>query len=166
LFGARDRFLNVIASLSAWTWPIAWLPGGGRVIMQPLWVEDLVRCLVETLDRADLEGKTVEVAGQERLQYREIVRMVLATAGLKRKPISASLPFSKPWNNLLFSWWRRPPITRFFMDSFTVPDVAPVDTVYQTYGFRPRLMGNQIGYLRGPHLRRRLFQLDNWYTRH
>jgi uncharacterized protein YbjT (DUF2867 family) len=139
LFGRRDRFLNVIAGMAAWSWPFVGLPGGGRVAMQPLWVEDLVRCLVACLDRPDLTGKTVELVGEERLRYEKLVR---------------------PLNTLVFGLWRRPPVTRFYMDRFTVPEVAPVDAVYQTFGFRPGLLSQHIAYLRGPGLRRRLFRLD------
>ena len=67
LYGREDRFLNVIGGLAAWTWPFIWLPGGGKAAMQPLWVEDLVRCLAMTLDNNDLKGTVLEVAGQERM---------------------------------------------------------------------------------------------------
>src|SRR5690606_1205781 len=46
VFGLDDRFLNVIAGLSTWSWPFLILPGGGKTPFQPLWVEDLARCLV------------------------------------------------------------------------------------------------------------------------
>jgi len=160
LFGRRDRFLNVIAGMAAWSWPFVGLPGGGRVAMQPLWVEDLVRCLVACLDRPDLTGKTVELVGEERLRYEELVRLVLLSAGLKRRPMEPPVKVVRPLSTLIFCLWRRPPVTRFYMDRFTVPEVAPVDAVYRTFGFRPGLLSQHIAYLRGPGLRRRLFRLD------
>ena len=160
LFGRRDRFLNVIASMAAWSWPFVGLPGAGRVAMQPLWVEDLVRCLVACLDRPDLTGKTVEVVGEERLRYDELVRLVLLSAGLKRRPLTPPVKVVRPLSGLVFGLWRRPPVTRFYMDRFTVPEVAPVDAVYHTFGFHPGLLSQHIAYLRGPGLRRRIFRLD------
>jgi len=160
LFGRRDRFLNVIASMAAWSWPFVGLPGGGHVAMQPLWVEDLVRCLVACLDRPDLSGKTVELVGEERLRYDELVRLVLLSAGLNRRALAPPVKIVRPLSSLVFGFWRRPPVTRFFMDRFTIPEVAPVDAVYQTFGFRPGLLSQHIAYLRGPGLRRRLFRLE------
>lgn len=159
LFGRDDRFLNVIVSLAAWTWPLVWIPGGGKVAMQPLWVEDLVRCLAACLQRPDLIGETIELAGEERMHYGEIVRQTLSVAGLQRIPFGPVVKIIRPLNRLLFGWWRRPPVTRFMMDRFSVPEVVADDAIYNYFGVRPSRMNQRISYLRGPHLRRRLFRL-------
>ncbi|MFW6097950.1 MAG: SDR family oxidoreductase [Chloroflexota bacterium] len=159
LFGRDDRFLNVIASLAAWTWPLLWLPGGGEVALQPLWVEDVVRCLVQLLDRADLAGKTVTVAGEERMRYRELAQMVTEAAGLSRIPVKVDLRLVRPVRAVTMGWWPRPPVTRFFINRFSIPDVAPFDNVSHTFGFRPERLIDHLAYLRRPGLRRRLFRL-------
>lgn len=159
LFGREDRLLNVIASLAAWTWPFVWLPGGGTVALQPLWVEDLVRCLLLVLERPDLKGETVTVAGEERMRYAELVQRVLRAADMNRAPLKLDLRLVRPLALLAFGWWPRPPVTRFFMDRFTVPDVAPFDSVLRAFGFRPGRVDDHIAYLRRPGLRRALFRL-------
>jgi NADH dehydrogenase len=151
LFGRDDRFLNVIAGLAAWTWPFVWVPGRGRVAQQPLWIEDLVRCIMATLDRPDLIGKTVEVAGSERIRYQEIVHQVLHTAGMKRITITPRVKLVRLVSALLLGWWRRPPVTRFAMDRFSVPEVAPLDSVLRQFGFQPSRLNQRIGYLRRSH---------------
>jgi len=159
LYGRDDRFLNVIVSLAAWTWPLVWLPGGGRVALQPLWVEDLVRCILACLERPGLENQTVEVAGEERLRYAEIARQALHVAGLKRTPFGPAVNLVRTLSALFFVWWRHPPITRFVMDRFSAPEVAHLDSVYSHFGFRPGLMVNRTSYLRGRGKRLRLFRL-------
>jgi NADH dehydrogenase len=159
LFGREDRFLNVITGLAYWTWPTVWLPGGGHVAMQPLWVEDLARCLAAAAQRDDLLGKTIEVAGDERLRYREITHLALRTAGLSRFELAVTPKLVRPLSAIFFGWWRRPPVTRFFMDRFSVPEVAATDAVYEQFGFRPGRLGQHTSYLRGLDRRRRLFRL-------
>lgn len=156
LFGLNDRFLNVIAGLAAWTWPLVWLPGGGRVAMQPLWVEDLVHCLVACLDRSDLQNETIEIAGEERFRYADIVKLVLQTGGMRRRPLNISIKLIRPLSAVLFGWRPHPPVTRFFLDRFTVPEVAPLDSVRRTFNFRPGSMARHIAYLRRPGHRWRL----------
>ncbi|UCG26035.1 MAG: NAD(P)H-binding protein [Chloroflexota bacterium] len=158
LFGRHDRFLNVITGLAYWTWPTVWLPGGGKVAMQPLWVEDLVRCLVVCLDRPDLAGQTIELAGEERLRYREIARRALNTAGIRRFALGVTPKLVRPISAVCFGWLRRPPVTRFFMDRFTVPEVAPIDSVYRVFRFHPGRMSQHTSYLRDPGLRWRLMR--------
>lgn len=159
LFGRDDRFLNVIAGLAAWSWPLLWLPGRGRVAMQPLWVEDLVRCLVAALERPDLVDRIIEVAGEERMRYSEIAAEAVRTAGLKRIPFGPSVKLVRPLSALLFGWRRRPPVTRFFMDRFTTPEVAPLDSVLRQFGFNPARMGQHMAYLRQRDLRWRVLRL-------
>lgn len=151
LFGRDDRFLNVIAGLAAWSWPFVWVPGKGRVALQPLWVEDLVRCLVACLDRTDLVGETIELAGAERIRYAEIVRQVMLTAGMRRVAISPGIKLVRPISMLLFGWWRHPPVTRFAMDRYSVPEVAPLDSVLRYFGFQPSRLGQRVAYLRRSH---------------
>jgi uncharacterized protein YbjT (DUF2867 family) len=159
VFGLYDRFLNVIAGLAAWSWPYLVLPGGGSTPFQPLWVEDLGRCLVALLERDDLVGEIVEIAGEERIRYRELSQLVLRTAGMRRIPLPLDLRVLRPVNRVLLSWWLYPPVTPFLMDRFSIPDVAPVDSVLRTFGFRPRRVVDHISYLRRPGLWRYLFRL-------
>lgn len=159
LFGLQDRFLNVIASLAAWTWPLLWLPGGGEVAMQPLWVGDLVRCLVQLQEREDLAGEIVTVAGEERLRYRELALIIAEAAGLSRIPAKVDLRLVRPVRAVTMGWWRRPPVTKFFLNRFTIPEVAPFDSVLRTFQFRPQRLIDHLAYLRRPGLRMRLFRL-------
>lgn len=153
LFGRHDRFLNVIDRLLAWSWPFAWLPNGGRVAMQPLWVEDFVRCLMATVDRPDLVGKTLSLAGEERLHYREIVQELLLATGRRRLFLSPRLILLRIPAMWLYGWRLRPPVSRFFMDRFSVPDITALDSVLYHFGFRPQRMSETIGYLRRPGFR-------------
>lgn len=157
LFGLEDRFLNVIAALAAWSWPFVWLPGRGESLFQPLWVEDLARCFALLPDRSDLLGETITLAGEDRFNYHQVVHRVLEAADLQRIPLKLDLRLVRPLARLTMGFWQRPPVTPFFMDRFSVPDVAPVDSVLRTFGFRPARMADHMAYLRRSGLRRSLF---------
>jgi NADH dehydrogenase len=158
LFGRDDRFLNVIAALAAWSWPFVWYPAGGQVAMQPLWVEDLARCIVATTDRHDLRQRTIELAGEERMRYQEIATeaMIAAQQG-PRLPIRPGMLFVRPITTLLFGWRIQPPVSRFFLDRFTVPDITDINAIRRHFGFHAARMGEHISYLRRAGLRWRLF---------
>ncbi len=157
LFGREDRFLNVIAGLAAWTWPFVWLPGGGQSTWQPLWVEDLTRCLISVTEMERMKNQVVEVAGEERFRYLDLIRLVMLIAGMRRTNLSAHLRIVRPIAMATICWWPHPPVSRFFLDRFSVPDVADLDSVLRHFGFRPARVPDHIAYLRRPHLRRYLF---------
>lgn len=159
LYGRDDRFTEIILSLALWSWPFVWLPGGGQTAMQPLWVEDFVRCLLITLNNPEKYlDKTITVAGEERLRYRELVQQILAIKGKKRLAVPLPLTLLRPSSRLLLQWWQWPPVTQYFVDRFFVPEVTTTDTVLRRFGFRPTRLSNQIVYLRRSGRRRRLFR--------
>jgi NADH dehydrogenase len=161
LFGRDDRFLNLIGALAFWSWPLVWLPNGGQVAMQPLWVEDLVRCLVYTAESPAHLNQTVEVAGEERLHYEDLVHHVLTTTGMSRYPIRPSVKLFRWTAFVQAALWRKPPVSRFFLDRFSVPEVAPLDSVRRNFDFQPVHMNQQTAYLRRLGLNRRLFRFDS-----
>jgi len=158
VYGYGDRYFEIIVGLAHWSWPFVWLPGGGTRAWQPLWVEDLARCLVQTLNRPDLVDKTVTVAGEEHLPYHELVKRILTVAGLRRYPMRMPMTLLRPLSRLLFWWWHWPPASNYFVDRFFVPEAADFDTVLRTFGFRPARIDETINYLRRPGLRWRLFR--------
>ncbi|MFQ5399215.1 MAG: SDR family oxidoreductase [Anaerolineae bacterium] len=158
LYGRGDRFTEIMTALAIWSWPFVWMPGGGSIAMQPLWVEDYARCIVAALSRPDLVGQTITLAGEERLYYRDIVRLLLAAINLRRIPVRIPHVLLHPITTLVFSWWRWPPVSHYFVDRFFVPEVTEYDSVYRHFGFRPARISETITYLRRPGLRWRILR--------
>ncbi len=153
LFGRQDHFTNLIAGLALWTWPFVWLPAGGRTPLQPLWVEDLARCLGQIVGQPAFFNQTVTLAGEERFQYRGVVRLILEALQVRRRPLRLHPQLLYQISRVLFGWQRRPLVTRFFLDQLAVGEVAPLDCVAQQFGFRPARLGQHLSHLRRPGLR-------------
>ncbi|MFL7839468.1 MAG: SDR family oxidoreductase [Candidatus Promineifilaceae bacterium] len=158
LYGLGDRFTEIILGLAIWSWPFVWLPGGGEVAMQPLWVEDYARCLVACLDNDDVVDKTITVAGDERFHYRDLVRQILSMEGVRRVNGKLPLILLRPGSAIFFGWWYWPPVSRFFVDRFFVPEVADLGSVRHYFGFRPMRLGETMSYLHRQNMRWRLFR--------
>lgn len=158
LFGRGDRFSELILGMALWSWPFVWLPGGGTIAMQPLWVEDLARCVLKTVSRPDLRGQTLTLAGEERLRYREVVGRILGAAEVRRIPLKVPLVMLRPLTTLVFGWWYWPAVSRYFVDRFFVPEVAELDAVLRHFNFRPTRFGYDLAYLRRGRLRWRIFR--------
>ncbi len=156
LFGHQDRFLNHLVGLTAWSFPFLMLPGGGRTLLQPLWVEDLAQAILATLARYDLVGKQIEIAGEERLSLAGMMQTALETAGISRRPITVHPLLLKNINRLLFGLWLRPPVTNFTLERLAVADIADLDSFRHHFGYRPAPFNQNIAYLRRTGHRRRL----------
>ncbi len=86
VFGAEDAFLNMFAKLAAIA-PL--LPiGGAHVKFQPVWVEDVARAFVNSLDNDATIRKAYELCGPKIYTLRELVQFATAAAGHKRLVIA------------------------------------------------------------------------------
>lgn len=158
LFGRDDRFSELIFSLALWSWPLVWVPGGGKMAMQPLWVEDYVQCLLQTIERPAKMNKTLALAGNELISYRHIVRTILDVTRKRRFILPLPMTLLRPINRVFLGWWYWPAVSRFFVDRFFVPDVTDLDSVQRQFGFQPARFGETITYLNRPGMRMRLFR--------
>ncbi|HET6547478.1 MAG TPA: hypothetical protein VFG79_03400, partial [Solirubrobacter sp.] len=73
--------------------PAVPLVGRGIARTQPLWVDDAADCLLAALDRPPAPGAHArhELAGPDVLTQREVVRLVLAAAGRRRRALPLPL---------------------------------------------------------------------------
>lgn len=158
LFGRDDRFTEIITALAYWSWPFAWLPGGGKAPTQPLWVEDYARCLLYLANEPRATNRIITVGGAERLSYRDMVKVILHVTGLNRVLLNVPMGLTRLSSRLLLSWWYWPPVSRFFLDRFFVPEVCDLDSIPREFGFQPARFAETITYLKRRGMRRRLFR--------
>jgi NADH dehydrogenase len=75
-YGLNDHFTNGLASiLNAFPF-IFIVPEDGRTLLQPIWVEDLVTCLVWALDNELTINQTYSVGGPEYLTFNQVLQSV------------------------------------------------------------------------------------------
>jgi len=89
VFGKDDDFSNKFATLCSLS-PVLPLVDGGKNLMQPVWVEDLVDALVKIIASPEAQGKVWEFGGPEQMPLNEIVSVI--GAAIKRSPIILPLP--------------------------------------------------------------------------
>lgn len=82
VFGDGDKSVNLFARLQA-LFPFMPL-GGADARLQPVWVQDLARALVEALLRRESIGQTYEIAGTRELTLADLVRLAGRVTGHER----------------------------------------------------------------------------------
>ncbi len=77
-----SRWVSHPPMMNRLMWPyITGLPGGGKSKFQPIWREDLVAMIAESLDSDEHVGQLYELGGPEVLTLAEIVRLVHEAEG-------------------------------------------------------------------------------------
>jgi NADH dehydrogenase len=148
VYGPRDHFTTGLARLLS-AMPLFFvMPGDGRVHIQPLWVEDLVTCLVWALDDPETIKRTIDVGGPEYLSFRQIVDLVMQESGLHRLPISLSPKYLRILHVMLEAIYPRLPVTVYWLDYMAVNRTTALDTMPRTFNLMPSRMSSRLGYLR------------------
>ncbi|MFC1935523.1 complex I NDUFA9 subunit family protein [Chloroflexota bacterium] len=146
IFGEGDGFINTLAGVVK-AFPLVPVAGNGQARFQPLHVQDLAQCIVQTLEREELRGQTIEVGGPTHLTYNEIVATISRAYGLRYWSIHLPLPVMRGLVGVMEKVLPHPPATLHQLIMLALDNIAEVDTVEQVFGFAPRPLKGNIGYI-------------------
>lgn len=137
VYGPGDHSMSVFLTLAAL--PVTPVPGDGQYRLQPVHVEDLVRAMVQTVERVDLAGLTVDVGGAEPVTFNvlldELARWLGKTGGARQLPV--------PWGLMRLAaavtdaLGGRGPITGEELALLRRGSVADVEPFAERFGFVP-----------------------------
>jgi uncharacterized protein YbjT (DUF2867 family) len=121
-------------------WTLRWAPvypmvAGGKTRFSPMWIDDLSRCVVASL-RGEQTGATLELGGPEVLTFSDIVHLVMATLGKKRRIVRTPLWSARPFAAIQ-GLRRDPLVTNQQLDMVVLDNAAAPDSVERTFGFKP-----------------------------
>ena len=137
LFGDGAPFIERLADLARLS-PLVPVLGGGDLRFQPLWIEDLVRCLIQATDDRDLDNRTLALGGAEYVTLREIQQAISQVLGKRRLLVPLPLPMARLQAGLMTALLPRPPLTPAVLDLFDFENATALDAVEKAFGFRPR----------------------------
>ncbi|HVA89465.1 MAG TPA: NAD-dependent epimerase/dehydratase family protein [Chloroflexota bacterium] len=143
LFGDGAAFFTTLADLARRA-PILPVPGNGRSRFQPIWVEDVVTCLVALLDTGGRD-ETVGVGGPAYYTYDQLLDLICKAIGKRRPKLHAPLPLVVPVAAAMERLLPHPPVTRAALELFEGGDnVTTLDSVPARFGFQPRSLEEQM----------------------
>ncbi len=127
VFGEDDHFLNLFAALQK-RFPLMPL-ACADARFQPVYVEDVARAIVQSLDELRMAGKVIELAGPKVYTLRELVQLAGRYSGHPRRVIGLSERMGRLQARLMELLPGSPLMSRDNLDSMKVDNVAsaPVD---------------------------------------
>lgn len=147
LFGPGDQFTTSFARLIRASKPFVLMPGDGDMLLQPLWIEDLVTALIIALDEESMYDQTISVGGAEILTFRQVIETIMQTIGVRRWLI----PFSPAYLRILALWVEqvspRFPVSLFWLDYLSADRTCALDTMPRVFGLMPVRFHQNLQYL-------------------
>ena len=146
IFGEGDEFLTALAGLVR-LGPVAPVIGSGRNRMQPVAVEDVARCVADSVGNSLVKGRTINLGGPHRLSYNDLLEEVALAMG--RRLRLAHIPTALAWPAvaLLQNVLPRPPVTTAQLRMLGIRNVAEGPDMEQAFGFTPKPLRGNIDYV-------------------
>src|SRR2546423_6401482 len=137
LFGKNAPFVKGLADLIR-TAPVVPLIGGGKIMFQPIWVEDVVTVIIKVLEDPEHTTKrTYTIGGPEYYSFSQIIDVLLKTIHKQRFKAPAPIPFVAIGAAVMEAVLPHPPITKAAMTLFTFDNVTDLQSVERDFGFTP-----------------------------
>ena len=147
VYGEDDNFTRSLANLIRKIPFITPVPGDGQVLLQPLWVEDLVTSLQWALDMKSTENTILQVGGPEHLSFMDVLRQI-STAIQKKRTFAEFNPVRLA--NLMQYMENRVedlPNTLFWNEYLAENRICALDSMPRTFGINPARFSQNLGYL-------------------
>jgi NADH dehydrogenase len=148
LFGPGDEFTSGLAMLLTAAPGFLPLPGKGETLLQPLWVEDLVTCLIWSLDASETINQTYEVGGSEYISLRQLIIIIMHTIKRHRVLVNWPMQSMRSLTILMESIYPRFPTSIFWLDYLAINRTCSLDTIPRIFGLMPARFASRLDYLR------------------
>jgi len=90
IFGPEDKFFNTFASIAQIS-PFLPLIGGGKTKFAPVYVGDVAKAIVKSLELNNSEPKIYEIGGPQNYSFKELMEILLKE--MKKKRFLIPIPF-------------------------------------------------------------------------
>jgi NADH dehydrogenase len=145
MFGAEDRLVGGMSRLLQRTGVLV-IPGTGRTMLQPIWVGDVVSCLLRALVEEDALDRTIPLGGPQHLTYEEVADQVGRMLNVPRIKVHVSHRMAA-WTTRLLAGVRLNPFPAYrHLELLSVGTITALDAVRRAFGFQPMPLIEGLAY--------------------
>ncbi len=147
IFGPGDSFFTELAR-AVRVAPFFPVPGDGTFLLQPVFVGDVVRGIVDSLTRPGMVGRSFDLGGPERIPYGELVDRIGRAAGVRVRKAHFPLPWIRRAAGFL-SRFERFPLSPDMLDVLVAGNTCDPEEYYSAFGIFPTPLSRHLAVLQG-----------------
>jgi NADH dehydrogenase len=153
VYGQGDHFTTGLAQL-LYALPFSFIvPGDGSTALQPIWVEDLVTCLVWALDNEYTHRQVLEVGGPEYLSFEQVLTTIMEKISVQRRLIHLAPAYLRWLTVLLEAMLPGLPISIYWLDYLAANRICELDTLPRIFQLMPSRFSQRLDYLQATNWR-------------
>jgi uncharacterized protein YbjT (DUF2867 family) len=154
IYGEGDHFTTSFSRLLQTAPGVVLIPGDGGSMLQPIWIEDVVTCILSAMDAPEDENRIYIVGGPEYFSFRQVLDILSEKLGITRRYISIHPSVLRSlW--LIFEQGNpRFPVSIHWLDHLAADRTCPVDSIAREFGLLPSRFTQHLDHLH-PDLKKR-----------
>lgn len=147
IFGPGDRFIGELGQ-ALHKAPALPVPGDGEFLLQPVFVGDVVKGIVDSLARPDTETTAFDVGGPERFTFNELVDRIAAAAGVQVRKVPVPIPRMRR-RARFFSRQEKFPLAADMIDMLLAGHTCDDRPYYSAFGLTPLPLSGYLAHSKG-----------------
>ena len=147
IFGPEDQFTTSFSRLLQRAPGILLIPGDGESILQPIWVEDVVTCMLSAIETTEGENKVYSIGGPEYFSYRQVLDILAERMELRRSYVPVHPSILRSLWLILEQGNPRFPVSIHWLDHLAADRTCPVDSVAREFGLLPSRFTQHLDHL-------------------
>ena len=136
IYGPGDQFTIRLSEMIRLS-PVLPIIGSGRSKVQPIFINDVVACIVKTVTSDAYLNELYEIGGPEQLTYEEVTRAIAAALGVSRPALHLPLLFMRSMARAMEAVLPKPPVTTDQLIMLQEDTVCSMKDIRDAFGIEP-----------------------------
>lgn len=146
IFGQGDTTVTAMEAFAR-RLPVMPIPGSGSGSVQPIWVGDVVSCILRGLEGEDWIFRTVPVGGPEHHTVEGLAGLVMRAVRVRRPTLRVPVAWMRRLVARLERWRPQGPWAVGSLETLNAETITAPDAVRKAFGFSPMPVAEGLGYL-------------------
>jgi NADH dehydrogenase len=142
IYGHGDQFTLRLSEMIRLS-PMLPIIGTGRSKVQPIFIDDVVTCILKAVTSDCCLNETYEIGGPDQLSYEEITVAIADAMGVKRPTLHLPLFFIKSMATVFEAMLPKPPVTTDQLIMLQEDTVCNMRDIRDVFGIEP--IGFRVG---------------------
>lgn len=149
IFGAGSGFVTQMLDIMCKAPLFRPVPGNGKPLFRPVYVEDVAACFVQALRNPKATGKAIELGGSDELSLDEVLQTIADAARIRKPAIHIPMPFMFMGAAVAQVVLPHPPVTPGQLRMLKEGSTCDIGPMVDTFGILP--LGFRVGLQKSLH---------------
>lgn len=136
IYGKGDEFVLRLTKIIREA-PVIPIIGSGESRLQPIFIDDLITCLIKAITTPQFKSRTFCVAGPEQIRFEDIINRIADVVGIKKSKFHIPVALMRPAAMIMEALLPKPPVTWEQIIMLQGDNVCDIKEMKEVFGIEP-----------------------------